>query len=144
MARQGLGATIRNHPESDGDNQIFIRGHSAYALQRHAILQSLTEDCLSMVACQHSRRYVLVFDLLTTLWGVGLVPIRLITGENTMNIANKIMNFIKDERGAEGVEYPLIAVVVGGGAAAGVTALKEATQDKTTLLTTQVTNVGIS
>ena len=61
-----------------------------------------------------------------------------------MSIANKIMNFIKDERGAEGVEYPLIAVVVGGGAAAGVTALKEATQEKTTLLTTQVTNVGIS
>ena len=74
MARQGLGATIRNHPESDGDNQTFIRGHSAYALQRHAILQSLTEDCPSMVACQHSRRYVLVFDLLTTLWGVGLTP----------------------------------------------------------------------
>ena len=61
-----------------------------------------------------------------------------------MNIANKIMNFIKDERGAEGVEYPLIAVVVGGGAAAGVTALKEATQAKTTLLTTSVTNVDNS
>ena len=36
-----------------------------------------------------------------------------------MNIANKIMNFIKDERGAEGVEYPLIAVVVGGGSSRG-------------------------
>ena len=45
-----------------------------------------------------------------------------------MSIANKIMNFIKDERGGEGVEYPLITVVVAGGAAAGVTALKEATQ----------------
>jgi Flp pilus assembly pilin Flp len=61
-----------------------------------------------------------------------------------MNIANKIMNFIKDERGGEGVEYPLIAVVVAGGAAAGVTALKEATQSKTTALTTAVTEVGIS
>ena len=61
-----------------------------------------------------------------------------------MNIANKIMNFIKDERGGEGVEYPLIAVVVAGGAAAGVTALKEATQSKTSALTTAVTEVGIS
>ena len=54
------------------------------------------------------------------------------------------MNFIKDERGGEGVEYPLIAVVVAGGAAAGVTALKEATQSKTSALTTAVTEVGIS
>ncbi len=61
-----------------------------------------------------------------------------------MSIANKIMNFIKDERGGEGVEYPLIAVVVAGGAAAGVTALKEATQSKTSALTTAVTEVGIS
>ena len=61
-----------------------------------------------------------------------------------MNIANKIMNFIKDELGGEGVEYPLIAVVVAGGAAAGVTALKEATQSKTSALTTAVTEVGIS
>ena len=61
-----------------------------------------------------------------------------------MNIANKIMNFIKDERGGEGVEYPLIAVGVAGGAAAGVTALKEATQSKTSALTTAVTEVGIS
>ena len=58
-----------------------------------------------------------------------------------MSIANKIMNFIKDERGGEGVEYPLITVVVAGGAAAGVTALKLATQDKTRLLTDTVTEV---
>jgi Flp pilus assembly pilin Flp len=61
-----------------------------------------------------------------------------------MSIANKIMNFIKDERGGEGVEYPLITVVVAGGAAAGVTALKVATQAKTTALTTAVTDVNNS
>ena len=61
-----------------------------------------------------------------------------------MSIANKIMNFIKDERGGEGVEYPLITVVVAGGAAAGVMALKEATKVKTGDLTTSVTNVNNS
>jgi Flp pilus assembly pilin Flp len=61
-----------------------------------------------------------------------------------MNIANKIMNFIKDERGGEGVEYPLVTVVVAGGAAAGVMALKTATQAKTTQLTTSVTDVNNS
>ena len=61
-----------------------------------------------------------------------------------MSFANKIMNFIMDERGGEGVEYPLITVVVAGGAAAGVTALKVATQAKTTALTASVTNVNNS
>ena len=61
-----------------------------------------------------------------------------------MKIANKIMNFIKDERGGEGVEYPLITVVVAGGAAAGVMALKEATKVKTADLTASVTNVNNS
>jgi Flp pilus assembly pilin Flp len=61
-----------------------------------------------------------------------------------MNIANKIMNFIKDERGGEGVEYPLVTVVVAGGAAAGVMALKTATQAKTTQLTNSVTDVNNS
>ena len=58
-----------------------------------------------------------------------------------MNIANKIMNFIKEERGGEGVEYPLVAVTVAGGAAAGVTALKNATQTKTGELVTKMTEV---
>ena len=61
-----------------------------------------------------------------------------------MSIANKIMNFIMDERGGEGVEYPLITVVVAGGAAACVMALKEATQTKTSALTNAVTNVDNS
>lgn len=61
-----------------------------------------------------------------------------------MNIANKIMNFINDERGGEGVEYPLVTVVVAGGAAAGVMALKVATQAKTSQLTDAVTDVNNS
>ena len=49
-----------------------------------------------------------------------------------------------DARRGEGVEYPLITVVVAGGAAAGVTLLKEATQAKTALLTASVTTVDNS
>ncbi len=48
------------------------------------------------------------------------------------------------ERGGEGVEYPLVTVVVAGGAAAGVMALKTATQAKTTQLTNSVTDVNNS
>jgi Flp pilus assembly pilin Flp len=61
-----------------------------------------------------------------------------------MTIANKIMNFIKDERGGEGVEYTLIVVVVAGGAAIGIMFLKVATQAKTTQLTSSVMNVDNS
>jgi Flp pilus assembly pilin Flp len=54
------------------------------------------------------------------------------------------MNFIKDERGGEGVEYPLITVVVAGGAAAGMMALKDATQTKTDVMVDTVTDVNNS
>jgi len=47
-----------------------------------------------------------------------------------MTIANKIMNFIKDERGAECIEYALTSVVIGGGTAAGLTATKDLLQSK--------------
>jgi Flp pilus assembly pilin Flp len=49
-----------------------------------------------------------------------------------MTIANKIMNFIKDERGAECIEYALTSVVIGGGTAAGLTATKDLLQTKST------------
>jgi Flp pilus assembly pilin Flp len=49
-----------------------------------------------------------------------------------MTIANKIMNFIKDERGAECIEYALTSVVIGGGTAAGLTATKDLLQSKST------------
>ena len=61
-----------------------------------------------------------------------------------MNMANKIMNFIKDERGGEGVEYTLIVVLVAGGAAIGIMLLKVATQAKTTDLTDSVIMIDIS
>ncbi len=47
-----------------------------------------------------------------------------------MSIANKIMNFIKDERGSECIEYALTSVVIGGGTAAGLTATKDLLQSK--------------
>jgi Flp pilus assembly pilin Flp len=40
------------------------------------------------------------------------------------------MNFIKDERGAECIEYALTSVVIGGGTAAGLTATKDLLQTK--------------
>ena len=49
-----------------------------------------------------------------------------------MSIANKIMNFIKDERGAESVEYALTSTVIGGGVAVGLTATKVLLQAKST------------
>jgi Flp pilus assembly pilin Flp len=42
------------------------------------------------------------------------------------------MNFIKDERGAECIEYALTSVVIGGGTAAGLTATKDLLQTKST------------
>jgi Flp pilus assembly pilin Flp len=61
-----------------------------------------------------------------------------------MNIANKIMNFINDERGGEGIEYTLIVFVIAGGAAIGIMLLKVATQAKTTDLTDSVIMIDIS
>ena len=40
------------------------------------------------------------------------------------------MNFIKDERGAESIEYALTSTVIGGGVAAGLTATKNLLQTK--------------
>ena len=42
-----------------------------------------------------------------------------------------VLNFLKDERGAETVEFGIGALVIGGGAAAGLTSLKGNLQDKT-------------
>ena len=43
-----------------------------------------------------------------------------------MNIASKIINFIKDERGAEVTEFAVVTLVVAGGA----TVAMKATRDK--------------
>jgi len=47
---------------------------------------------------------------------------------------NWIMNFIKDERGAETAELSIATVVVAGGSVAGFTALKGKLADKNTEL----------
>ena len=47
-----------------------------------------------------------------------------------MSIANKIMNFIKDERGAESIEYALTSTTIGAGVAVGLTATKDLLQAK--------------
>jgi Flp pilus assembly pilin Flp len=56
-----------------------------------------------------------------------------------MSIANKIMNFIKDERGAEGAEYPIIALVTAGGSVVAIKGLNAATKQGTENLTDKIT-----
>jgi len=47
-----------------------------------------------------------------------------------MKMKNWIKNFINDERGTAAVEYGITAVVMAGGAASGLTALKDQLQAK--------------
>jgi Flp pilus assembly pilin Flp len=47
-----------------------------------------------------------------------------------MSIANKIMNFIKDERGAEVTEFAVVTLVVAGGATVGMQATRDKLADK--------------
>jgi Flp pilus assembly pilin Flp len=47
-----------------------------------------------------------------------------------MNIASKIINFIKDERGAEVTEFAVVTLVVAGGAAANLVSTKVALKAK--------------
>jgi Flp pilus assembly pilin Flp len=49
------------------------------------------------------------------------------------------MNFIKDERGAEGAEYPIIALVTAGGSVVAIKGLNSATKQGTENLTTKIT-----
>ena len=46
-------------------------------------------------------------------------------------MSNWIMNFIRDERGAESVEFGVSAVVIAGGAVAGMDDLQDAVKQKT-------------
>lgn len=43
---------------------------------------------------------------------------------------NWILNFIADERGTAAMEYGMAAVIMGGGAASGLSLLKDALQSK--------------
>ena len=45
-----------------------------------------------------------------------------------------ITNFIKDERGAESVEFGISSLVIAGGAAAGLSSVKDNLQSKTQYL----------
>jgi Flp pilus assembly pilin Flp len=47
-----------------------------------------------------------------------------------MSIANKIMNFIKDERGAEVTEFAVVTLVVATGAATSIKKTSNAISDK--------------
>jgi Flp pilus assembly pilin Flp len=47
-----------------------------------------------------------------------------------MNIATKIINFIKDERGAEVTEFAVVTLVVAGGATATMQATRNKLADK--------------
>ena len=49
---------------------------------------------------------------------------------------NWILNFIADERGTAAMEYGMAAVIMGGGAASGLSLLKDALQSKQTNMIT--------
>ena len=49
---------------------------------------------------------------------------------------NWILNFIADERGTAAMEYGMAAVIMGGGAASGLSLLKDALQTKQTNMIT--------
>ena len=50
--------------------------------------------------------------------------------DKDINMKNWILNFIADERGTAAMEYGMAAVIMGGGAAAGLSLLKDALQAK--------------
>ena len=51
-----------------------------------------------------------------------------------MNMKNWILNFIADERGTAATEYGITAVVMAGGAASGLSLLRETLQAKQTTM----------
>ncbi len=50
--------------------------------------------------------------------------------DKDINMKNWILNFIADERGTAAMEYGMAAVIMGGGAASGLSLLKDALQAK--------------
>ena len=56
--------------------------------------------------------------------------------DKDINMKNWILNFIADERGTAAMEYGMAAVIMGGGAAAGLSLLKDALQTKQTNMIT--------
>ena len=56
--------------------------------------------------------------------------------DKDINMKNWILNFIADERGTAAMEYGMAAVIMGGGAASGLSLLKDALQSKQTNMIT--------
>ena len=52
--------------------------------------------------------------------------------DKDMNMKNWILNFIADERGTAATEYGITAVVMAGGAASGLSLLRDSLQAKQT------------
>ena len=52
--------------------------------------------------------------------------------DKDMNMKNWILNFIADERGTAATEYGITAVVMAGGAASGLSLLRDTLQAKQT------------
>ena len=54
--------------------------------------------------------------------------------DKDMNMKNWILNFIADERGTAATEYGITAVVMAGGAASGLSLLRDTLQAKQTTM----------
>ena len=59
-----------------------------------------------------------------------------------MNMKNWILNFIADERGTAATEYGITAVVMAGGAASGLSLLRDTLQAKQTNMITILDGSG--
>ena len=59
-----------------------------------------------------------------------------------MNMKNWILNFIADERGTAATEYGITAVVMAGGAASGLSLLRDSLQAKQTNMITILDGSG--
>ena len=59
-----------------------------------------------------------------------------------MNMKNWILNFIADERGTAATEYGITAVVMAGGAASGLSLLRDSLQAKQTNMISILDDTG--
>ena len=62
--------------------------------------------------------------------------------DKDMNMKNWILNFIADERGTAATEYGITAVVMAGGAASGLSLLRDSLQAKQTNMITILDGSG--
>ena len=62
--------------------------------------------------------------------------------DKDMNMKNWILNFIADERGTAATEYGITAVVMAGGAASGLSLLRDSLQAKQTNMISILDDTG--